>query len=107
MGEEKREDRIDYLNSLHGFPSNSRTIKEAIDDPYLDREVAELIKLHGPDVECVLMGPMGQADVMAAHEILGYAEEHYDRFDYAELHADTFDEYVAEYERQLGVSWNS
>ncbi len=93
--EREREERIDYLNSLHGFPSNCRTIQEAIDDPDLDREVAALLEQHGPDVECVLMGPMGQTDVMPADELLGYTSVHYDDFDYSELHACTVDDYVA------------
>ena len=61
----------------------------------LDEEVDAIIALYGADTECVLMGPNGGTDIMSAAELCQYAADHYDDFDYHELHACTVEQYVA------------
>ena len=67
---------------------------EAYQNAALDTEVAELKKAHPPTTPCVLMGPMGQTDIMSLNELLSYADAHYDMWDYIELHACTLESYM-------------
>jgi hypothetical protein len=69
-------------------------LRAAVENAPLDREIAELLSQHAADTECVLMGPTGQADVMRLDEILAYATDHYDLWDYIELHVCTVEAYV-------------
>lgn len=73
---------------------------EAIDNADIDREVVALLIKHPPETECVLMGPMGQIDVMPLRQVSSYASDHYDLYDYICLHVCTLAEYVAETEKQ-------
>ena len=67
----------------------------------IETEVDELKLTHGPDTPCVIMGPMGQCDIVPLRRVLDFASNRYDVFDYQESHVcteDSFAETVREFE---------
>lgn len=72
----------------------STELQAALDNAALDAEIAELKKQYPPTTECVLIGPMGQTDIVPLGNLQSYASDHYDLWDYIELHCCTLADYL-------------